>query len=571
MAEKYDKENLVSLSWGDWFSQDPYFWLTNSYQYSENIDVDSELHWIKLSQKAESSSACKKCQLISVWDKIFAMPMDWGNVKYFNKDNRTNPTSTWINLPASSSTRPTSNLKLKAVSGAVFQDYFWMAVNTRVSGWLIRINVTWAWDYEICVPYDHIEDDDKSISSITDSLNWPMQPWITAMLNFNNTRLVLWVGNELRVYYPELDKKWTSQPEHKGGTPREVRFWETGRKKVQEFENWSVIIWLTCTFEYLKVRVQDEWWNTKIYYYQGNNDLRNTYVYNLIDLTWTRVLRAYSINGIDYYTASLDGTDGFITLNKIIWNTPIQIFKQRWGLTRYDTNQKSAYFVWPTALNAWYLDGSFYIADAYGAFKFNYNPSGVDTWYLKWKFRSSVSSNDLTVWLAICQNYLYVSDNDWLHRMRLYDTWVDGYQDKWVLVSREFEWNKLDWTYTKILDEVRCHFELNPIPSASQVWSIDIYVSPNNLRTDPDPTRNWEWRYKVMHIDWESINTRVEITKALNNLEGTPAFEFDWQTITYCIVLRRGSTSAQRTPIVREINMIYHPKSKANNIYWITN
>lgn len=86
---------------------------------------------------------------------------------------------------------------------------------------------------------------------------------------------------------------------------------------------------MTCTFEYLKVWVQDEGRNTKIFYYQGNDDLRNTFVYDLIDLTGTKVLHAYSINGIDYYTASLDGTDGYITLNKIIGKTPVQIFKQR--------------------------------------------------------------------------------------------------------------------------------------------------------------------------------------------------------------------------------------------------
>ena len=43
-----------------------------------------------------------------------------------------------------------------------------------------------------------------------------------------------------------------------------------------------------------------------MFYYQGNNDLRNTFVYDLIDLTGTKVLRAYNINGIDYFTASLD-------------------------------------------------------------------------------------------------------------------------------------------------------------------------------------------------------------------------------------------------------------------------
>lgn len=87
--------------------------------------------------------------------------------------------------------------------------------------------------------------------------------------------------------------------------------------------------------------VTDEGWNTKMYYYPGNNDLRNTFVYNIIDMTGTKVLRTYNINGIDYFTASLDGTDGYITFNKVIGKTPIQIFTQRGGLCKYDINQKA--------------------------------------------------------------------------------------------------------------------------------------------------------------------------------------------------------------------------------------
>jgi hypothetical protein len=75
-----------------------------------------------------------------------------------------------------------------------------------------------------------------------------------------------------------------------------VAFGETGWKKVQQFEAGCNIIALTCDFQFLRVRVQDEGWNTKMFYYQGNNDLRNTFVYNLVDLTNTKVLNVYPIN-----------------------------------------------------------------------------------------------------------------------------------------------------------------------------------------------------------------------------------------------------------------------------------
>lgn len=45
-----------------------------------------------------------------------------------------------------------------------------------------------------------------------------------------------------------------------------------------------------------------------MYYYPGNNDLRNTFVYNIVDMSGTKVLKTYNINGVDYFTASLDGS-----------------------------------------------------------------------------------------------------------------------------------------------------------------------------------------------------------------------------------------------------------------------
>jgi hypothetical protein len=47
-------------------------------------------------------------------------------------------------------------------------------------------------------------------------------------------------------------------------------------------------------------------------------------------------------------------------------------------------------------------------------------------------------------------------------------------------------------------------------------------------------------------------------------------FNFDWQTITYAIVITRGSET-HATPIVREITMLYTPKGKANNTFNLHN
>lgn len=569
-GEKYIKDTLSDVSWREGFSQDPYYWLTNSYQYSENLNTDDELHGIKLSQKANFASwVCPNCQLISAWDKIFALPLSGWNVKYFNKNNWRSPGDTWLHINWSSS----KNIDVMYWNWTVFQDYFWFWTSMSLSNpkpWVqpvasgfFKINTWSPTNYGQIVPHDHTEATDEAISNPSDD-NGVMTNYITAVLNYNNTRLVVWVWQDLRVYYPELDMSLIS-----GST---VQPWKTWWKKVQHFEDWCTIIALTCTFQYLKVRVTDEWRNTKVYYYQGNDDLRNTFVYDMVDLTNTKVLRVYPVNWIDYYTASLDWTHGFVSFNKLLWTTVIPIFKQRPWLSDYDANQKATYFIWPTSHNASYLDGKFYVADSYGVRKFNCvntRTDTVDRWYLKWKLNSSTTN---TPWLAICENFVYVSDENWLWQMRTYDTWVDGYQQKWLLISREMEW-KYGGCVSKMLDEIRLHFELNPLISNSQdAWDIDIYVSPNNMWRNVDPDSDSTGWYHVMHIDGskssQNRKTRYEKTNQLNNLNSwSPAFEFDWETITYCVVIRRWSSNAQWTPVVREVQMQYHLKGKTNNIY----
>ena len=443
MTERYSKQSISNVSWRDMLTQDPYYWLTNSFQYSENVNVDDELHWIKLSQKPYELDYCENCHLVDAWNKVFAIPLNGWMVKYITMERRTDntvrfePHNTNLNIPA---------WKITVCNAVIFQDCLWIWVQRqdwRESYWsLFRINVDWTiTNPYIYIPYDHLEDTDESISDPTTVLE-PMR-WISCMLNYNNARLVIWDWINLRVYYPELDKtKWTQDA------------WKTWWKIVQKFEWWMQIVWLTNNFEYLKVWVEDEWWNSKVFFYQWNNDLRNTFVYNLVDLTGTKVLRTYNINNVDYYVASLDWTDWYVSFYKMVGNEPIALFKQRWWLTHYDVNQKAWYFVWPTSMTAWYLDWYIYIADSYWVFKFEYTANWLDKWYMKWKLRNSTSWMEFACWLCVNQNFCWVSDKDWIKVMRLYDTWVDWYQPKWILISREIEWD-MWWALAKILDQVR--------------------------------------------------------------------------------------------------------------------
>lgn len=570
--EKRVQWQISQVSWTDWTAMDVYYWLDHSFQYSRNINCDDELHWIKLSTQQHFTSSYAKCHLTSLWEHgVMALPVDtnkqWDDVILKRFQYNWNDKSTPWFEEMDSQAWTSYSYKYDAVDWVIFQDRFWFGSNrtnpaqpTDAPLWyLTSVPLIWSNDspqshgsatQEIYLPYDHPESTDESIEDSSNVL-LPMSWQITAILNYNNTRLVVASGQEIWVYYPELDDRVQS----------DNKYWKTWWKKVLTYEAWVTVVWLTCSFEYLKTRCVDEWWNTKVYYYQGNNNLRNTFVYNLVDLTWVRVTRVYNINGIDYYVSSIDWSDWFVNLYKLIWDTPVQLFKQRAWLDQLDVNFKAPYFVWPVWMDAAYYGGKFYIADAYGLFQFTYTPQSFDKGYMKWWLY-----NNKQVY-GVCENkgWLYVSTEDWCYAMRVWDTWLDWYQTDWILISREYEWKEW-WTITKMLDEIRLNYELNPNTTGN--GSIDIYVSPNNLWKDTNPSSpsSDKW-WKVMHIDQTNAGTRTEKSNLFNDLdEWKSAFKFDWQTITYAIVITRW-TEHKATPIVRQIDIKYHTKDKVNNVY----
>lgn len=549
VGEPRKEWQITQVSWTDGTAQDVYYWMEHSFQYSANINCDDEMHGIKLASYAIKTSSFAKCDLISWGDFwVYAMPVDGGSINRI-KCNGSSISSQWSVGTISS--------WADVVPWAIFQDYFWWGINLSTTWWLYKVQNGGSWLTAIA-PYDHPEATDESISDpATKTVNMPWN--ITAILNYNNTRLVVASGSSIWIYYPELDRTNPNSPYYDA----QAINGQTGWKKTLDFEAWVTIVALTCTFEYLKVRAVDEWRNTKVYYYQGNNNLRSTFVYNVVDLSGERVLRAYSINWVDYFITSIDGTDGYVNLNKMIGNVAVPLFHQRAWLTQYDINTKAPYFVWPTWIRAAYKSGRFYIADAYGVFQFKYTPQGYDKGYMKWLLKN----NKQVYW--VCENggFLYVSYADWCVAMRLYDTWVDGYQDEWVLISREFEWK--EWgTITKMLDEIRLNYELNPLTS----WNgtIDIYVSPNNLWKSTSvftEANNW---YHAMHISQTNAWTRTEKSNLFNDMWGWDSSSFakmgDWQTITYAIVINLWSED-EATPIVRQIDIKYHTKDKTNKVY----
>ena len=568
-AKNWNK--ITQVSWTDWTALDPYYWLEHSFQYSANINCDDEMHGIKLANKADFVTDFPKSQLISCWDQwVMALRTDrYATPIMFNETTFYTHGTSW----GSDSGNP--NTKLKVCPWVVFQDYVWFWAYIDSNMCLFAKNITWeatAHDYT-CRPRDHPDTTDESILNPWNA-NGVMTGTITAILNYNNTRLVVACWESLRVYYPELDKSNSHSPVYNPTRAEDLtNHGKTWWKKVLDYEPWTTIVWLTCTFEYLKVRAVDEGWSTKVYFYQGNNNLRDTFVYNVIDLTWERVLHVYSLNGTDYYTTSIDWTDDYINLNKMIWNVPVQLFHQRAWLDPLDINFKAPYFVWPTTINAAYKSGRFYIADAYGVFQFTQTQTSYDRGYMKRKLSDWLSIWEWVEVYGLCENqgFLYVSTEDWCWKMRIYDTWVDWYQEEWVLISREFEWREW-WTVTKMLDELRLNYELNPLVDPED-WSqpygtIDVYVSPNNLWKNTFSFTESNHRYHAIHIDKLNINSRTERMELLNKIgeDGTYSFGFDWQTITYAIVIRQ-EDEVHATPIVRQIDILYNCKDKTNNIY----
>lgn len=544
VGEKKVNWQISQVSWTDGTSLDQYYWLEHSFIYSANLNCDDELHWIKLSQQVYNSSSYANCQLVSLWENwVMALPLSGSSAAQIIKFNGSSFSSVW--------TGATPSWWLWVVAWTVFQDAFWYWAMVTGAVWLARVPIgSSVWTVESYVPYDHPEATDESIMD-ADNITVPMTWAITAILNYNNSRLVVASGAEIWVYYPELDTStWTD-------------LGKTWWKRVMNYEAWVDIVWLTCTFEYLKVWARDEWWNTKVYYYQGNNNLRDTFVYNVIDLTWEKVTRVYSINSVDYYVSSVDWTDWYVNFNKMVGNVPVPLFKQRAWQVPMDINTKDPYFVWPCSIDAAYQMWAYYVADAYGIFRFNYTANSYDKWYMKWKLNSSPVQ---PAGLCICANFLYFSDANGIHAVRIYDTGKWGYQSSWILISREFEGK--EWgTFTKMIDQIRLAYEMNPNTTGN--WEIDVYVSPNNLWTSTNPTWDWtDWWYHVMHLSQTNAWTRTERSEAFNNfINGKPsAFAFDWQTLTYAIKITRGSESTA-TPIVRQIDIRYHVKDKTNQVY----
>lgn len=74
--------------------------------------------------------------------------------------------------------------------------------------------------------------------------------------------------------------------------------------------------------------------------------------------------------------------------------------------------------------------------------------------------------------------------------------------------------------------------------------TIDIYLSPNNLWQFSDPEADPTGWYHVMTLSGLNRGTRFEAMTKFSQLPDgndytNPVFEYDRETITYCVVIKR--------------------------------
>lgn len=165
------------------------------------------------------------CQLVRAGDNgVFIVPVETGEtakkVRYFKKNTNPN-TEGSLNLTRfpggtiqDTALEIPANCKVR--EAVIFQDYLWVPIDNGTNSYFKKVNVANVNDVQTYgVIRDHIEDSDESISNISSlgvtTLTGQMQPGIDQVLNFNNTRLVCGVGEELWVYYPDLDSQGQSQ------------------------------------------------------------------------------------------------------------------------------------------------------------------------------------------------------------------------------------------------------------------------------------------------------------------------------------------------------------------------
>lgn len=511
-------QQILDKTWKIWQSFDPAVGFKWQFQYSRNLDVSNIKNWITLSSLVETKVTDSQT-VYCVYDygklvRFFSISPDFIVSYSWNTDRPTTSYVIW----------QTTSRVYKAISfqNLVYGFWQWYAVTVVPNVWWAIIDIT-AW-----ITWT---DPDTSITHTFGSA--------TALMNYNNSLLLVADWNKLRRYVP-VASPW-------------LPIWW---KVIRNFEDGTIIKWLTMEWNYLKIRVQDKYLQTKVHYAQWTFDVEYAGLVQTIKLENQIILSVESDMNYDYVLCrnSFDWVQYYLYRMQWVNKTLIK----RTLITQWWYRNDFMYPAWENMqIKKWIL----YVPmlDWIRTFRNESVSSGLSTWNVSAPVlsRSPFYLNRYPYQCIIFWNYLYTSYQVWLYPNQTYaEDRVEiefrpaQYQPTWFLI-----WLINDWL---LMAMDKTNFQLNlwyllPKPTLDSQWypTIDPWKINIYLRYDRESLWLWGWWNLVKTLDNRStLRERVLLTTDNN-------FRRDRNVLEYKIEFVRSTTTPSIAPTFFEYNHLY--------------
>lgn len=528
-------------------TDDPFMGMEWSFQYAENLNVFDDPRGIKLTTGRQRSANYKSCKLVSAGDYVIAIPVTW-DVKAISPESRPSGTTIW-NVPSSM-----TPFDAVVFGGTLFVIGTKSASFTGIFSYKLPSSTSGSFTPEVhqLVPVDNTWDAPIIMWNQTEALWLILPPYCDCICNFNNTMLLVWNGNYLRVYNP-ADDTWSIY----------ASWW----KIVKVYSPDVDIIDISPKADYVEIFLRDKVGNTKIHYYPWIFDMEDSGLMKSVELPNTRVLRVYPHMTKEMVVTTYDWSNNNISLREVIWYETYPVMRShRAGLSPYDVQHKLWFFTWPCSEDMARYEGRAYIADVEWIWEFNwYNANKMPVGNLRRKFNDE-SEDKTPKWLAVAKDFIFASYDDYAYCARIYDTANPaGYADQGILISRAIE-TEYGGEFTKNLVRRFVQFEMNNLTDNN--GTIDIYVCWNREWNSIDDSA-WVHIAQITQDDadfgdessgwWYSVGTCV------HRFDNAWDWNFlqDRQVIEYKVVITRWSEE-NASPVLRSLLFNYNVKEKTN-------
>ena len=376
-----------------------------------------------------------------------------------------------------------------------------------------------------------------TVSDVTPSDASFLSPLQSCLMNYANTFLLIWRGNQVWRY----DTSWVE-------------------KKIREFDSWYMVRWLTQEWNYLKIYTAD-WINTKIHYAKGTFDVEYTGLIQTVSFAWLS-LQAWWVTS-DQWTdyAIFEFAPWELKLAKISWYNKTDIrWTQTWAGKKIFTSSYTPYIT----ASDWVV---FAATDEWVWTFTEYN------WWLWWwcvEFREIKHISNMIRFHE--ELYVCIEDAGWKYKMRHYDLSFHPakYQSNWFIIGRVFDWGcaglfkKNDQATITYNMPVGTSMELSYRYDRSSFWynksdflSIKELKDTNECYDIVVPTTPWEKTQGVLlKENWTDLILLENGNWIwLEELMVCP-FNKTWNLLEYRFDLNTTNTS--RTPILFEHSLTYY-------------